>query len=340
MASAPPPTETIVRDPAWLAHRYDPQYDAVHFVHADRELRRRVPFLTDSEMKLADGPVVIARADALSALRTPVPVHFLFHSAFCCSTLLAKVLDVAGTASSFSEPAILQDLVGWRHRGGDPAAVGDRLDASLRLLARPFEADEATVIKPSNVVNGLAQAMLTLRPQARAILMYAPLPVFLASIARKGMTGRLWARDLVAKQLTEGMIDLGFEPRDHLLHTDLQAAAVGWLAQHALFAKLAGAWPNRVRTLDSETLVARPRDAVAAVADLFGLGVDADAVAAGEAFTRNSKDGSPFAAGQRTAERSAGETLHADEIEKVAVWAEAVAANAKVAMTAPAALLG
>lgn len=339
MATASPPDRTIVGDPAWLAHRYDPQQDAVHFVRADRALRRRVPFLTDDEMKPAGPPAVIARARALAAMGEPAPVHFILHSAFCCSTLLAKAFDIIGTASALSEPRILNDLVGWRHRGGDPAAIGEVLDGALRLLARPFEPGEAIIVKPSNLLNGLAAAMLTLRPQARVVLIYAPLRVFLASIARKGMWGRLWVRDLLAKQLTDGLVDLGFEPRDYLLHTDLQAAAVGWLTQHALFAKLAAAWPDRVRTLDSEMFVARPRDTVAAVAGLYGLAVDADAVARGEAFARNSKDGTPFAAGQRGAERSAGAALHAEEIEKVATWAEAVAANAKVAMTPPAPLL-
>ncbi len=223
MASA----QHIIRDPAWLAHRYDPQFDAVHFVAAGRALRRRVPFLTDDEMKLDGEAVVIARPEALAEAAAPAPIHFLFHSAFCCSTLLTKAFDIAGTASALSEPAILQDLVGWRHRGGAPAKVGEVLDGSLRLLARPFENGEAVVIKPSNVVNGLAQAMLTIRPQAGAVLMYAPLRAFLASIARKGMWGRLWVRDLVAKQLTEGMIDLGFEPRDQPLAREGDVVAGG-----------------------------------------------------------------------------------------------------------------
>lgn len=325
---------TVPADPEWLAHRYDPSNDAVQFVHAPRKLRRSVPFLTDDYLKPA-APRIVARREALAA-RPRAPVQFIFHSAFCCSTLLAAALDVPGLATSFKEPVMLNDVVGWMHRGAERRQIGEALDGALHLLT-PFGGESAAVIKPSNVTNGLATAMLTLRPEARAVLMYAPLRPFLASIARKGMEGRLWVRDLAAKQLAENFIDLGFEPRDHLLHTDLQAAAVGWLAQHQLFAVLARRWPDRMRTLDSETLIARPRAHLMAAATHYGLTLAAEQVDAivGDVFARNSKDGSAFAPGQRVADAKAGDALHADEIDKVLVWAEAVAASAGVAMTLP-----
>lgn len=332
--------------PEWLAHRYDPQHDAVHFVTADRQLRRRIPFLTDENLGATVAtPLVATRADArAAALGGSAPVHFIFHSAYCCSTLLANLFDRNGTASAIKEPVILNDLVGWRHRGGPTARIGEVLDHSLALLARPFEPGEAVVIKPSNLINGLASAMLTLRPEARAILLYAPLELYLASIAGKGLWGRRWVRDLLMKQLKEGLLaDLGFEPDDYFLQTDLQVAAVGWLAQHRLFASLAARWPDRVRTLDSEVLMARPAEALLAIGRLFGLALDEAAAAeilASDAFTRNAKDGARFGAEDRRANQRRDAELHADELEKVRVWAAAVADSAGVSLKAPAPLLG
>jgi hypothetical protein len=326
--------------PNWLAHRYDETHDAVHLVELDRAQRAAVPFLVDRELPGLT-PIVAPRDDVLARCPPSAPLHFIFHSAYCCSTLLAKALDRSGMASTLSEPQLLADMVGWRQRGGEPRAVGEMLDRSLTLLARPFEAGEAMVVKPSNVANGLAQAMMNIRPDARAVLLYAPLPAFLTSIARKGMTGRLWARELLSRQLADGYVDLGFTPHDYLLQTDLQAAAVGWLAQHKLFATMAARWPDRVRTLDSEVLVARPVEALLAIARLFDLTLDARAAAqiVDVAFTRNAKDGSAFAEGQRASERAAGEAVHADEIEKVATWAEVVARAADVAMEPAAPLI-
>jgi len=339
--AAQPPLQSLRLPPDWLAHRYDPQMDAVHFIRADRELRRTVPFLIDEHLPSAKEPLVVRRLEALAVAPPPAPVHFIFHSAYCCSTLLANAYDRKGAASSFKEPAILNDLVGWCERGGEPARIAEVLDGALRLLARPFRDGEAVVVKPSNVVNGLAHVMLAMRPEARAVLLHAPLRVYLGSVAAKGLWGRLWVRDLLAKQLKAGLIDLGFQPQDHLLQTDLQVAAVGWLAQHQLFARLAAQYKDRVRTLESETLLARPEEALAAVDALYGL---ADAPAervrtAERVFSRHAKFGGAFDREDRIADQRAAAEAHGEEIEKVIGWAENVAANAGVCFDLPAPLL-
>ena len=332
-----------IRDPQWLAHRYDPDHDAVHLIAADRAERARATFLTDEHLPSAAKPLIVDRREAIAAIPRVDPLHFVFHSAYCCSTLLAQALDLAGFASTLKEPVILNDLVGWRHRGGNPARIGEVLDASLTLLARAFEPGEAVVIKPSNVVNALAPAMLAMRPTARALLLYAPLRVYVTSIARKGMWGRLWVRDLLAKQLADGIVDLGLTPEDIFRLTDLQVAAVGWIAQADLFAGLVARFPDRVRTLDSERLLADPPAALAALAAFYGLADDPAtiaALAASPAFARNAKDGTAYDAAERSREQSSGAALHADEIDKVLVWAEAVARTAGVALVPPAPLLG
>jgi len=323
-------------DAQWLAHRYVEGTDTVRFLHCSRTARSAAPFLTDehlSGLPLADAE----RAAALGSTPDPATVGFVFHSAYCCSTLLANVLDIPGMASSLKEPQILNDMVGWRHRGADPSAVGQALSDCLSLLARPFQPGETVIIKPSNVANGLAGAMLTVRPHSPAIVLHAPLHVFLTSIARKGMWGRLWVRELLSRQLVDGLVDLGFEPRDYLLHTDLQAAAVGWLAQQKLFAALIEKWPDRVRSLNSETLIAHPVPAISAAAALFRLVLGDDRIAAivASAFRRDAKSGASFEPGQREADRAAGEAVHAEEIEKVAVWAQVVADRAAVPMDLP-----
>jgi hypothetical protein len=63
------------------------------------------------------------------------------------------------------------------------------------------------------------------------------------------------------------------------------------------------------------------------------------AVVSGPIFGRHSKFGQAFTTDDRTAERAA-EAAHADEIAKVAIWAEAVAKAAGVPMQLPRPLLG
>jgi hypothetical protein len=340
MAAKAPP-QPLSLPPEWLAHRYDPDQDAVHFIRADRELRRTVPFLIDEHLASAGEPLTARRRDSLAVAAQPAPIHFIFHSAYCCSTLLANAYDQPGAASSLKEPTILNDLVGWRHRGGAPARLAEVLDGSLRLLARPFQGGEASVVKPSNVVNALAPAILAMRPQAGCVLLYAPLRVYLGSIADKGLWGRLWVRDLLMKQLKDGLIRLGFEPEDHLLQTDLQVAAIGWLAQHQLFASIARQHPERVRTLDSETLLARPAEALEAIDRLFGVSrtpAEREETVA-RLFRRHAKFGGEFSREDRAAAQRAAAKVHGDEIEKVIAWAGSVADTAGVALDLPSPLL-
>lgn len=335
-----PDIANILRDAAWLGHRYDPVRDAVHFLNIPREKHRAATFLTGEYLGEVGSPAVIDRKAALAAMPQPAPIHYIFHSAYCCSTLLARAFDIEGVAMGLKEPVILNDLSGWLRRGAERRALAERLDSALTLLARPFGPGEAIVLKPSNLINPFASAMLAMRPEAKAVLLYAPLPLYLASIAKKGMWGRLWVRELFVKIAPGGMLDYGFSAEEIMRQTDLQIAAIGWLGQHRLFAQLASQFgPERIRTLNSEQLLARPVEALHELGALFGLRFDAAAVAAGPAFTSHSKGGAAFDADARRAEQREAASVHAEEVEKVTIWAEAVAAAAGQQFALPAPLL-
>jgi hypothetical protein len=331
------------RDPAWLPHRYDAVGDRIQFVRCDRARHRASTFLTDEYLPDAKTPAVIARGAAVAAAPAAGPVHFILHSAFCCSTLLVRALDREGVAMGMSEPQILNDIVGWRHRGPvEGAKVAMVLDQSVALLGRPWGAGEAVVLKPSNLVNPLAPALLGMRGEARALLLHAPLDDFLGSIARKGLWGRLWVRELFVKLAREGLMDFGMKGEALLQLTDIQVAALSWLGQQRQFAGLVARFPERVRTLDSEQLMATPGDVLQRLCRHFGLVLDGAAIAeivAGPAFTRNSKTGAAFSAADRAAERSAGLAAHADEVGKVSIWARQIAEGAAIPLTLPASLL-
>lgn len=52
-------TRDVARSARWLAHRYDPQGDMVHFVDAPRDIHRVATFLTDEYLPNHAAPVVI-----------------------------------------------------------------------------------------------------------------------------------------------------------------------------------------------------------------------------------------------------------------------------------------
>jgi hypothetical protein len=327
--------------PQWLAHRFDETTNQVRFVDYDRATRASVAFLTDEHLPQRDFQA-IPREQAKAVAIATAPVYFVFHSGFCCSTLFAKCLDQPGLATAFSEPMILNDVVGWRKRGATPAEVGRLLDDALGFLARPFEGDQAAIVKPSTIVNGLAAAMLGLRPSAKAVLMYAPLEDFLTSIAKKGIDGRLWVRELFLIMRREGLVDgLGFGDEQFFGQTDLQIAAITWLGQQRIFSDVIRRFPERARTLDSDAFLSCPEKALAAAGELFGLPLSEAQIAsaAAGALSRNSKDGKPYDREARTSEYDAARALHGDEIAKVASWARTVADAAGISLEPGASLI-
>lgn len=339
------PTDSarILADGHWLAHRYIDATDAIRFLRLERDDHRRATFITDTYLP-ADRPrIELPRGPAFAGVPAAAraPIHFIFHSAFCCSTLVANALDVEGVATALKEPMLLNDVVGFRRRGAPGAAVAQLLDAALALLARPLAGGEAVVVKPSNVLTGLAPMALAMRPEAKALLLHAPIETFLTSVAKKGLDGRLWVRELFVGLRTDNLVQrLGFDDLELFRQTDLQIAAAGWLAQQALFADLVATHgPGRVATLDSETLLDRPAPALTALARLFGLALpDVDAIVA-TVFARSSKSGAQFSRAEREAEYRDAAAAHADEIAKVAAWARAVATTARIPLALDAPLL-
>ncbi len=336
-------TAALLNDPEWLAHRFVESDDAFRFMRVARADHAVMPFLTDDYLGQREIGGDVSAQLCLS-LPGDVPLHFLFHSAFCGSTMLVRALDLPGLAMGLSEPRVLNDLVGFRRRGADPRAVARAADAATRLLGRAFGPGEAAVVKPSNLINPLAALLMALRPQAKAVFLHAPLETFLISVARKGLHCRMWVRELLEGYLLDGAIaGLGFEAQDHFRQSDLQVAAVGWLAQHRLFTDLAAKLgPERLASLDADAMLADPAEALRAVTAHYGLAMSEahlSAMLGGPAFSQHSKSGAAYSSEARSADYARVREAHGEEIGMVMVWAEAVAKAVGVSMDAPNPLL-
>ena len=325
--------ENLVRDPAWMPHRLDLQAGRVLFLRIERERLRDGPFLAGFQPQGAGDAAWLDLETFRSAQVPAGTMHFVFHTAFCRSTLLAHALDIPHVAASYSEPGIINDI----------AAAGDAalplLAPALAFFARPRLAGEAVFVKPSNHANTLIPAMMQARPESRAILLSHPVEAFLSSIHRKGLPGRSWARRLYLEIQRYSPLDLGMDAAASFAMSDLQVAGLAWLLNRRWFAQqMAGARGDAMRSLDGEALVARTAQALAAIGAFTGVAID-DEIAArtarGEVFARDPKSG-------RAYEEAA--TLSADphvteEVTKVAQWIGQVAAQAGVPMDQPRPLL-
>lgn len=327
----------VVADPEWLPVHWDAGRDAVQFARIARARHADLTFLDDQYIRPLEPQVVTMMAPDLRAAgsaETAAP-HYIFHSAFCCSTLLARALDAPGIAMALKEPQILNELAEAARAG---SLSPPTLDLVAGLLARPFAPGEALVIKPSNVVNRLAGALLEREQGSRAIFLYAPLPGFLGSVAAKGMWGRIWARRLFGVLGGDSGLDFGFSPAELFALTDIQVAALAWLMHHAQGAALIERFGDRVRTLDSAQFLARRGDSLIALGRHFGLAIDqarAEAIAAGPVFRTHSKEIGRTFDPEGSLEESAPMAIVDEEVAMVETWARTVAEHAGVPFDFP-----
>lgn len=318
-----------VRDAHWLPHAYDPRADALTFIHLTRDAHRNASFLHADHFRGApvSPPVPVPSIPQAEVRAAAGQAHFIFHTAFCCSTLLTRALDVPGVAMGLSEPNVIMQFAKlWSDVRRPPGAVA-ALQTTVDLLSRPFEPGEAQVIKPSNAANHLIPSLLHVCSGARAVIITSSLELFLTAVVRRGAEGRLSVR-----QFLRGFVDtLPFETHiseeEALLLTDLQAAALAWLMQVGYLNSIVARFGDRVRVLDCSTFLARPAETLSAVSAFFGLAkADWQAVAAGPVFNQHAKNiGRPFNAAAHAQQQEEARALYRKELANAWAWAQSVA---------------
>ncbi len=329
--------QDIVRDPQWLPHAFSADGSSVSFVRVTRELHCSLPFA--DEQQLRDQPdwaivPVDAIVDELATIDS-APIHFVFHTAFCCSTLLVNALAAAGSAVGIKEPAILVGLMQRLECGEDPSG---RLKLAMQLLARRFEGVDAIVVKPTCFANPLIPQLLAAVPDSRAVLLHSSVRTFLYSVAKRGIAGRKWGRQVYASAMKHVPLDLGYTPVQTWEQTDLQIVGLGWLMRRNHFNRIAARYgPARVMQLEDTELTRAPARTLARVTECFRLPASASAireVAAGPVFQRHSKKATAFGPAERAIEQKNLVTLYGDEVEPVAQWIEAIAERRGISLTA------
>lgn len=330
----------VVADAQWLLSRLALAPAKLEFVWLPREDHARVTFLTDQYLQQNQPPGAHLDLGAVQSALSPTlpPCHYIFHSAFCCSTLMIRALDIPGSSFGLNEPQVMIELAALQRQGKlDP----QRLRLAVALLSRPFGPGEVTVVKPGNEANLLIDPLLRVDERSRGVLLYAPLSGFLRSIARKQLWGRLWARRLFLQLQRDYGLSLGFSEVQQFEQTDLQVAALAWLHHHAQFASLLARFPDRLRALDSDSFLAQRAHCLAAVGRHLGLAVAQERwneVVESKVFASHSKEiGRSFTPESET-ERAAEMPLIDEEIEMVVQWTKTIAEGIGLSLELPNAL--
>ncbi|MGH8105433.1 MAG: hypothetical protein ACREO1_11645 [Arenimonas sp.] len=280
---------------------------------ADQSLARRVP------------------EQAFVGLAQPANQAFLFHTAFCGSTLLAQALDNPPMAVSLREPSALLSISHASLRTPIDS-LRPSLKTTLNLLGRPWADSGKTLIKPTNQVNRLLPEILKQGPH-RAILLYSSLDEFIISCCKK-----LPAADTQIRWMAQHLLhgtrlqqELGV-PTDYKFHF-LESCVITWYAQMEWYAfALQNDRHGDVCSLDMNVLMASPEKVVTACANFLQFDTPQAAIAerVGLVFSRNSKDaGVQYSPELRAKERQSKRAAYKRELEVATDWArEAIAPSA------------
>jgi hypothetical protein len=264
----------ILADPAWFPVRLDSGTGVFEFVRTSREELAREPFL-DARWDRAGReqsylPVEDLRlAQARSAVRPEL--NFVWHTAFCCSTVIARALDAPETNLSLKEPDVLTTLADVKRAMRDRGLPKNLPEGIFALLARRSPPSQSVLIKPSNVANFLLPEAARLT-QGRALMLYSDCRTFLVAVMERGEGRRAHVRRVFEKIVGDQTGDRRWPTERLFAMTDLQIAALSWHLQISeLASAMSSSWRDRASSLDCDAFIADPSNALATIDKFLGL---------------------------------------------------------------------
>ena len=259
-----------------------------------------------------------------SRLDQPRPFHSIFHSAFCCSTLLARYLEAIPKTLVLKEPATLSQVGVERSRAHNRFAVGqwDRtLAVVLALLARTFQEEQRVFIKLNDVnILGGAEIVECSHSQTASFI-YSDLSSFVVQVLKtESRVGWISGRASMYESASSGDLPCPAEPGNAF------PALIAYVWANAMlgFRVLRGVLGPRIRSFSADDICDRPLDAISWC--LQGVGMqpelaELETAIAGSAAQRHSKH-----MGMAYNRRLRDEELHAlrrkfsEEVHQAVAW--------------------
>lgn len=230
----------------WLLYQVNPNAGRVRLLHLQSDELRLAPF---HDERLG---AWLGRAPAecpIDRLPEPAPSPaapvILLHSAFCCSTLLSRLLDEVPATYSLREPTLLRDAAMALTAGQRAHGALGRL---LRLLLAVPDQHQRVIVKPSNVASPLVSLLREVFPGLHCLVLTDSMEAFLVSVLNKTPETQAKMPGMARYFLRA----LGLESRVAVSGSMLEAAALAWAAQRALLVRIASdrPWLSATRLLE------------------------------------------------------------------------------------------
>ncbi|HEY5603719.1 MAG TPA: SEC-C domain-containing protein [Gammaproteobacteria bacterium] len=213
----------------------------------------------------------LARLEEVSKDIPWQPTSYIFHTAFCGSTLMSQALDALFNCLPLREPEVLGNALVYQRSQAATENKQVWLDGVLKLLSRRYAARQAVVVKTNDYANPLIMDVAKSEYQIPVLFMYTPLSDFLSGCL-KANNRREWIAQRYSSvvKLVPQWLNI---PADFSITEDAygKMAAVYWSYNVALYLEAARDLSIRTRSLDFNSMLAKPAEAVAAAGKLFNL---------------------------------------------------------------------
>jgi hypothetical protein len=258
-------------------------------------------------------------------------VGFIFHVAFCCSTLLARYLELLPGTFVLKEPFIPTQLAELNRVPWPPGRGLDSTEATrlcVHLMARTFDPHDRVIAKLADQCNAVAGALMASSSARRAVFLGLELRSFLLA-GLKTDQRRAWVRRR-AELAAQDVAPSSLADTDPKSLDDAQACAYLWLTHGVLLQKLiAEVGAYSVLVVDGESISDTPDHAVRETAEWLGLSpseTDLRVAIGNETASRYSKDPlQEFSREHRRADLAAIYAKFGNEVESGLGWAAELA---------------
>ena len=331
---SPPPRVPYdpLATPDFFPMKIDSRRNTVLFVQMSRESFRQSAFL-DQTIILSGKTTVSAAIPKLLHRKAELPMHFILHTGFCGSTLLARYFEELPRCLVLKEPMVLGELSTLRNDatpGYEPESWHDWFQVTFALLARGYPTNDTVIVKAPDC-NWMGNLLLDHDARTKVIFLAVSLKVFLLQILKVEYR-RQWLRDHMRQQ-QRPMAQVPFLSATVGTElTDGQSAAAMWLMNSFLcHSLLTRPDAHRVLVMNGEELISQPQPTVRAAAEFFGLGddqVSAIAINMLRPSSQHSKDDQqPYDATTRAADLADAEARHGREMRDALAWARSVSSG-------------
>lgn len=277
---------SIFETPALFPEKIDLQNKKFHFCNMTSDSYLRSPFL-DHRIVKKNSDSLILEIDQLIAenpVTLPGITHYVFHSAFCCSTLFSRCLNAVESALVLREPNILMELASIYRFSGTrmlPSIDNKFLDGIFELLsglmARRFDQYGVVVIKPTDAVNNIMAQLLEVNSGNRGLIIYSDVEHFLTAIFKRTERGEWIKVRAVELSLDEMKLHGGVKVNPETLNAHQKAALV-WVLHMNKFNHLVSSAGGNVKTINNEIFMASPVEVVQKYLDFLGVEIDEEKI--------------------------------------------------------------